>query len=101
MANVQFRMTTEEALKWARKAPAGTSFYLAVGIDCLAPTLNPDHFIGEPGMSSVPLSRKQALIFLEDFLSERQRGAGYRIPCSEYTSERDHAGAYLSYWIGV
>lgn len=99
MAEKRHKLTTAEAVKMVKSAPAGSKFAAIISADA-AIEGDDDHVFRGACSSYVNLSRKDAVRLAGNMLSETMEARGgrlvIRVAVSEYRSDEGKA----TYWIG-
>lgn len=97
----KMKLTRDEAQKWVKRALPGTSFHAHIALSVVIDGDN-DHHYPTGHLTSVALTRVEALKMVREYLTDKGEAKGDRIPCSVYVSSSITPGRadYVSYWIG-
>lgn len=97
-AEQSFKMTTADALKFIKRAPAGCGFAVHLRFD-LPIAGEPDKVFPHGGSGHLTVSRKEALRVVGNMVSGRLAERGARVPLS-LTIYESFDGVRRTIWIG-
>lgn len=98
MPTINHKLTTAEAVKMVKTAPAGTTFAIHVRAD--AAIEGSDQVYPGCCSSYLNISRKEALRLAGDMLSGAMEARGGRLNIGAHTSDYHSDKGNVTYWIG-